>query len=167
MDKKDISIAEEILEILENNSKYTVEQIAVMVNRSVEEVKDIISKLENENVIAGYKTIVDWEKTPKETVTALIEVKVTPQRGEGFDKVAERIYRFPEVKACYLMSGGFDLTVIVEGKTMKEVALFVAEKLSTLESVLSTSTHFVLKKYKDKGTIFEKKQKDDREAVVL
>jgi len=167
MDKKDLSVTEEILEILENNSKYTIEQIAVMVNRSVEEVKEIISKLENENVIAGYKTIVDWDETPKETVTALIEVKVTPQRGEGFDKVAERISRYPQVKACYLMSGGFDLTVIIEGKSLREVANFVAEKLAPLESVVSTSTHFVLKKYKENGTIFEKAVTDDREVVVL
>ena len=158
---------EEILEILERNNRLSEEQIAVMLNKSVEEVRAAIKRLEEENVILGYTTVVNWEKTNKETVTALIEVKVTPQRGEGFDKVAERIYRYPEVKACYLMSGGFDLTVIVEGKTMKEVALFVAEKLAPLESVLSTATHFVLKKYKDKGTIFEEKEKDDREAVIL
>lgn len=158
---------EEILEILEKNNKISEEQIATMLNKSVEEVRAAIKKYEEENVILGYNTLVNWEKTNKETVTALIEVKVTPQRGQGFDKVAERIYRYPEVKACYLMSGGFDLTVIIEGKTMKEVALFVAEKLSPLDSVLSTATHFVLKKYKDKGTIFEEDQKDDREAVVL
>ncbi|MCX7922179.1 MAG: Lrp/AsnC family transcriptional regulator [Clostridia bacterium] len=158
---------EEILEILEKDSKLTVEQIATMLGKSVDEVRDAIKKYEDENVIVGYTTLVNWENTSKETVTALIEVKVTPQRGEGFDKVAERIYRYPEVKACYLMSGGFDLTVIVEGKTMKEVALFVAEKLAPLESVLSTGTHFVLKKYKDKGTIFEEKTKDDREAIIL
>jgi DNA-binding Lrp family transcriptional regulator len=158
---------EEILEILENNNKLSEEQIAVMLNKSVEEVRQAIKEYEEKNVIVGYNTLINWEKTNKEFVTALIEVRVTPQRGQGFDKVAERIYRYPEVKACYLMSGGFDLTVIVEGKTMKEVALFVAEKLSPLDSVLSTSTHFVLKKYKDKGTIFEDDQEDDREAVVL
>lgn len=158
---------EEILEILEKNNKLTEEQIAVMLGKSVEEIRAAIRKYEDENIILGYNTLINWEKTSKETVTALIEVKVTPQRGEGFDKVAERIYRYPQVKACYLMSGGFDLTVIIEGKTMKEVALFVAEKLAPLESVLSTSTHFVLKKYKDKGTIFGEKEKDDREAVVL
>lgn len=158
---------EEILEILEKNHRLTDEQIAVMLNKSVDEVKAAIKKYEEEKVIVGYSTLINWEKTSKDTVTALIEVKVTPQRGEGFDKVAERIYRFPEVKACYLMSGGFDLTVIVEGKTMKEVALFVAEKLAPLESVLSTGTHFVLKKYKDEGIVFEEKEKDDREAVVL
>ena len=157
----------EFLEILEKNSKYTNEQLAVMLNKSVEEVRAIIQKFEEENVILGYNTLINWEKTDKEKVTALIEVKVTPQRGEGFDKVAARIYRYPEVKACYLMSGGFDLTVIIEGSTMKEVALFVAEKLAPLESVLSTATHFVLKKYKDKGTIFEEKQKDDREVLFI
>lgn len=158
---------EEILEILEKNSKYSEEQIAVMTGKSVEEVAAAIKKYEADNTIVGYTTLVNWDNTDKESVTALIEVKVTPQRGEGFDKVAERIYRFPEVKACYLMSGGFDLTVIIEGKTMKEVALFVAEKLAPLESVLSTATHFVLKKYKDKGTIFEEKTRDDREAIFI
>lgn len=158
---------EEILEILENNSRLKCEDIAVMLGKSVEEVKEAIKKLEDEGVIVGYNTLINWEKTNREMVTALIEVKVTPQRGEGFDKVAERIHRFPEVKACYLMSGGFDLTVIVEGKNLKQVASFVAEKLAPLESVLSTSTHFVLKKYKDDGVIFEKKEKDDREAIVL
>lgn len=157
----------EILEILEKNNKYTEEQLAVMLNKTVEEVRSTVKKLEEENIILGYNTLINWEKTDKEKVTALIEVKVTPQRGEGFDKVAERIYRYPEVKACYLMSGGFDLTVIIEGATMKEVALFVAEKLAPLESVLSTATHFVLKKYKDKGTIFEEKQKDDREVLFI
>lgn len=158
---------DEILEILEKNSNYSKEQIAVMAEKTVEEVTEAIKKYEEENVIVGYTTLINWENTSKETITALIEVKVTPQRGEGFDKVAERIYRFPEVKACYLMSGGFDLTVIVEGKTMKEVALFVAEKLAVQESVLSCATHFVLKKYKDKGTIFEKKPVDDREAIFV
>ncbi|HOQ02079.1 MAG TPA: Lrp/AsnC family transcriptional regulator [Acetivibrio clariflavus] len=158
---------EEILEILEKNSKATCEEIAVMLNKSAEEVRQAIKKYEEEGIILGYTSMINWEKTSKESVVALIEVKVTPQRGQGFDKVAERIYKFPEVKACYLMSGGFDLTVIVEGKTMKEVALFVAEKLSPLESVLSTSTHFVLKKYKDNGVVFEKDYKDDREAVIL
>lgn len=158
---------EEILEILEKNSKYSEEEIAVMTGKPVEVVREAIKKYEEQNVIVGYTTLINWENTSKESVVALIEVKVTPQRGEGFDKVAERIYRFPEVKACYLMSGGFDLTVIIEGKTMKEVALFVAEKLAVQESVLSTATHFVLKKYKDKGSIFEEKPKDDREAIFI
>lgn len=158
---------EEILEILEKNSRYTEEQIAVMAGKSLEEVKEAIRKYEEENVIVGYTTLVNWEKTGRENVTALIEVRVTPQRGQGFDKVAEKIYKFPEVKACYLMSGSFDLTVIIEGKTIKEVALFVAEKLAPLESVISTATHFVLKKYKDKGTIFEENPQDDREVIFI
>ncbi len=158
---------EEILEILEKNARASVEEIALMLNKSVEEVKDTIKKLEEENVIVGYNTLINWDNSSKENVTALIEVRVTPQRGQGFDKVAERIYRYPQVKACYLMSGGFDLTVIIEGKDMKEVALFVAEKLAPLESVLSTATHFVLKKYKDDGVIFEDKNGDDREALIL
>ncbi|CDM67364.1 transcriptional regulator, AsnC family [Clostridium bornimense] len=158
---------EEILEILEKNSRYTDEQIAVMVGKSVEEVRDAIRDYEEKSIIAGYTTLVNWENTGKETVTALIEVKITPQRGEGFDKVAERIYKFPQVKACYLMSGGFDLTVIVEGKTMKEVAMFVSSKLAVQEHVLSTATHFVLKKYKDHGMMFKEKKLDDREAIFI
>lgn len=158
---------EEILEILERNSKYTAEELAAMTGKTVEEVKEAIKKYESNNVILGYPALINWEKTSKDSVIALIELKITPQRGEGFDKVAERIYRFPEVKACYLMSGGFDLTVIVEEKTMKEVALFVSEKLAPQEGVLSTATHFILKKYKDKGVIFEKKAKDDREAIMI
>ena len=158
---------EEILEILEKNSRFTEEQITVMLNKSAGEVRAAIKKFEEEGVILAYNTIINWEKTNRESVTALIEVKVTPQRGLGFDKVAERIYAYPEVKSCYLMSGGFDLTVIIEGKTMKEVALFVAEKLAVLENVTSTATHFVLKKYKDSGTVFEGKPKDDREVVFV
>ncbi len=158
---------EEILEILEKNGRASVEEIALMLDKSVEEVQAAIRKLEEDNVIVGYNTLINWEKSNKESVVALIEVKVTPQRGQGFDKVAERIYRYPQVKACYLMSGGFDLTVIIEGKNMKEVALFVAEKLAPLESVLSTATHFVLKKYKEEGVIFEEKSRDDREALIL
>ncbi len=158
---------EGLLEIIEQNSRISIEQLAVMLGKEAHEVAEAIEKYEKENVILGYNTLVNWEKTSKENVTALIEVKVTPQRGEGFDKVAERIFRYPEVKSCYLMSGGFDLTVIIEGRTMKEVALFVAEKLAPIESVLSTSTHFVLKKYKDKGVQFYERPEDDREAVVL
>ena len=158
---------EEILEVLEKNGRCTDEQIAVMLGKTVEEVREAIKDYEEKNIIAGYTTLINWENTGSETVTALIEVKITPQRGEGFDKVAERIYKFSEVKACYLMSGGFDLTVIVEGKTMKEVALFVSEKLAVQQYVLSTATHFVLKKYKDHGTIFKEKKIDDREAIFI
>lgn len=158
---------DEILEILEKNGRASEEEIAQMLNKSVEEVRGAIKKLEEENIIVGYNTLINWENSDKETVIALIEVKVIPQRGMGFDKIAERIYRYPQVKACYLMSGGFDLTVIIEGKSMKDVALFVAEKLATLDAVQSTSTHFVLRKYKEEGVIFEENGKDDREALIL
>ncbi len=157
----------EILEILEKDSRTSPEQIAAMTGRDVEEVKQMIKKLEEDNVIAGYTTVVNWEKTDAELVTALIEVKVTPSRGQGFEKVASRIYNFPEVKALYLMSGSFDFAVIIEGKTMKEVALFVAEKLAPIDSVMSTATHFVLKKYKNDGVILHDKLTDNREVITL
>ena len=159
---------EEILEVLEKNSRYTDQEIAVMTGKTVEEVREAIRDYEERSIIAGYTTLINWENTGRETVTALIEVQITPQRGVGFDKVAERIYKFPQVKACYLMSsGGFDLTVIVEGKTMKEVAMFVSDKLSIQEYVTVTATHFVLKKYKDNGTIFREKKTDDREMLFI
>lgn len=159
---------EEILEVLEKNSRYTDQEIAVMTGKTVEDVREAIRDYEERSIIAGYTTLINWENTGRETVTALIEVQITPQRGVGFDKVAERIYKFPQVKACYLMSsGGFDLTVIVEGKTMKEVAMFVSDKLSIQEYVTGTATHFVLKKYKDHGTIFREKKTDDREMLFI
>ena len=159
---------DEILEVLEKNSRYKDEEIATMTGKTVEEVREAIRDYEEKNIIAGYTTLINWENTGKETVTALIEVKITPQRGVGFNKVEERIYKFNEVKACYLMSsGGFDLTVIVEGKTMKEVALFVSEKLAIQEYVTGTATHFVLKKYKDHGRIFKEKKNESREAIFI
>lgn len=156
----------EILRLLENNSRLSADDIAVMIGKDVADVKAAITEMENAQVICGYNTLINWDHTDSnEVVTALIEVRVTPQRGEGFDKVAERIFQYSEVKSVYLMSGGFDFTVIIEGKTMKEVALFVAQKLAPLESVLSTATHFVLKKYKDYGVIFEEQKKDGRMIV--
>lgn len=156
----------DILELLQENSKYTARDIAAMLGLDIEAVQKDIEEMEKEQVICGYSALINWDKTDKkDIVTALIEVKVTPQRGEGFDRVAERIYKFKEVKALYLMSGGFDFTVIIEGKTMKEVALFVGQKLAPLESVLSTATHFVLKKYKDYGVIFEESKKDERMII--
>lgn len=157
----------EILELLEQDSKLTPEKIAVMLGRDAEEVRKAIKKCEDEKIIVKYKTLVNWEKTDRELVTALIEVKVTPKNGEGFDAVAEKIYSYPQVSAVYLMSGGYDLTVLIEGQTMKSVALFVAEKLATIDSVLSTATHFVLKKYKDAGVVFGGAEKDDRQVIVL
>ncbi|MBC7959853.1 MAG: Lrp/AsnC family transcriptional regulator [Vallitaleaceae bacterium] len=156
----------EILEAIEKNSKITSKDLSVMLGKSEVEIENEITALENEKVICGYNTLINWDKMDADKVTALIEVKVTPQRGEGFDKIAERIYRFKEVKSVYLMSGGFDLTVIIEGKTMKEVALFVGQKLAPLESVLSTATHFVLKKYKEHGIILDEEKRDERMVVT-
>lgn len=143
-----------VLALVEDDARLTKEKIAVMLDKEVGEIRDVITELENDGVILGYKAMVDWDKTEKEYVTALIELKVTPQRDKGFEKVAERISNYPEVKDMYLMSGAYDYCVIIEGKTMKQVALFVAEKLATIENVMSTSTHFVLRKYKNNGVAF-------------
>ena len=156
---------DKILKLLEEDSTLTPEELALMLSKEVGDVKKIIEGYEKDGVILGYKTIIDWDKTDREYVSALIEVKVTPQRDRGFNKIAEKIYNHPEVKSLYLMSGGFDFTVIIEEKTMKEVALFVANKLAPLDSVLSTSTHFVLKKYKDHGTVLEIPNSDERMVV--
>ena len=157
---------EDILALLEKDSRLTTNDLSIMLNIDEKIVADEVAKMIDENIICGFNTLINWDKTDKEFVTALIEVKVVPQRGEGFDKIAERIYKFPEVKAVYLMSGGFDLTVIIDGKNIKEIAYFVSDKLSPLESVLSTATHFVLKKYKDHGIIFEKDKHSDERMVV-
>jgi DNA-binding Lrp family transcriptional regulator len=157
---------EQLLYALENHSKRTVKDLAAMFGTSEDVISEELTQMEKERIICGYHALINWDKTNTDKVTALIEVRVTPQRGEGFDKIARRIYMFEEVKSVYLMSGGFDLTVIIEGATMKEVALFVGQKLAPLESVLSTATHFVLKKYKDYGVIFEEERKDERMAVT-
>ena len=142
-------------------------KIAQMLGMEEKEVADKIEKMEKENVIVGYKTIVNWDKTDKDVVVALIDLRITPQRGEGFDKVAERIYKYPQVKSLYLMSGAYDLSVTIEGKSMKEVALFVAQKLAPMDSIISTATHFVLKKYKEEGIVFEDDEKDTRQVITL
>ena len=157
----------ELLSILKNNCRLSVEEMAVMLGTTSDEVKNAMKEVDEKGIILSYNALIDWEKVDNQYVTAYIEVKVTPQRGEGFDKVAERIYQYPQVTACSLVSGGFDLFVVVEGRTMKEVALFVAEKLAPIDSVMSCATHFVLKTYKDSGVIFNKTYVDDREAVVL
>lgn len=158
---------ERILELLEKNSKLTPEQIAVMIDETPEAIAAAIRSFEKDKTIVGYRTMVNWEKTMKESVTALIEVKVTPQMGEGFDKIAKRIYQYDVVQSVYLMSGGFDLCVMIEGKTLKEVALFVSEKLAPMDSVLSTATAFVLKKYKDAGVVFHQDSGDERRMITL
>ena len=157
-----------ILDILEkSDKKLTNEQIAQMIGSNEQEVSDIIKGLEKDNAIVGYKTMINWEKTDREIVTAIIELRITPQRGEGFDKVAEKIYKYSQVKSLYLMSGSYDLCVIIEGQTMKDVALFVASKLAPMDNVLSTATSFVLKKYKDDGMIFYNDEEDSRQVITL
>ena len=157
---------DELLSILEKNSRIDFKELAVLLGVTEEQVLHEITKLEKENIIAAYHTLINWEKTDIEKVSALIEVKVTPQRGQGFDHIAERIYNYPEVKSVYLISGGYDLLVSLEEKSLIELAYYVSDKLSTLDSVLSTATHFILKKYKDHGTIINKTTKDEREMFT-
>lgn len=157
---------EKILTFLEKNSRINLGELAILLGMDEVSVANEIADMEKEHVICGYHTLIDWDKTSEEKLTALIEVKVTPQRGLGFDKVAERIYNYAEVDSVYLISGGFDFMVMIEGKTMRDVAQFVSDKLSPLDSVLSTATHFVLKKYKDHGTIMCDKPEDERMLIT-
>ena len=158
---------EELLAIIEKNSRIDLKELAVILGVEEIDVVNELAALEAEGIICGYHTMIDWEKTSIEKVTALIEVRITPQRGKGYDNIAERIYKYPDVNSVYLISGGYDLLVTVDGKTLKSVSSFVNEKLATIEGVLSTATHFILKKYKDHGTIFEKKTRDERMPVTL
>ena len=157
---------EELLSIIEKNSRIDIKELAVRLGVEEIDIANELEALERENIICGYHTLVDWEKTSVEKITALIEVRVTPQRGQGFDRIAERIYNYPEVKSVYLISGGFDLLVTLEERSLKEIAAFVSDKLSTMDSILSTGTHFILKKYKDHGTVLEKKHVDEREVIT-
>ena len=156
---------EELLSIIEKNSRIDIKELAVRLGCEEIDVVNELQKLEDERIICGYHTLVNWEKTSIDKVTALIEVKVTPQRGKGFDRIAARIYNYPEVRDVYLISGGFDLLVTLKEKSLKDIAMFVSEKLSTLDSIISTGTHFILKKYKDHGTIIDEHIRDEREVV--
>ncbi|MBL7120160.1 MAG: Lrp/AsnC family transcriptional regulator [Dehalococcoidia bacterium] len=156
-----------IFEILEKDARVTPEQIATMTGMSEAEVKSIIEEAEKDRIIVRYKTIINREKLGKEQVLALIEVRVQPQRDVGFDAVAERIYRFPQVRSAYLVSGGYDLAVLVAGKTMHEVAAFVSEKLAPLEGVQRTVTHFLLKRYKEDGEVLEGREEDKRLPLTM
>ncbi len=162
-----MEMREKILTFIEKNSRVDLKDLAVMLGTEEAVVANELAEMEEEHIICGYHTLIDWEKTSMEKVNALIEVRVTPQRGRGFDSVAERVYNYPEVNAVYLISGGYDLLVTLEGKTLREVAQFVSDKLSTLDSVLSTKTNFILKKYKDHGTIIAKPKEDERMLVSL
>ena len=156
-----------ILELLEKNGKASVEDLAEELNASKESVIKAIGELEADKVICGYSAIINWDKVTEEKCNALIEVKVMPQRGTGFDRIADRISRFDEVDSVYLLSGGYDFMVIINGKSMKEVSSFVFNKLATIDYVQSTATHFVLKKYKDHGVLLEDKKNDKRTKIVL
>ncbi len=157
---------EKILTFIEKNSRVDLEELAIILGVDKVTVMNELAAMEAEHIICGYHTIINWDKTGIEKVSAMIEVRVTPQRGMGFDKVAERIYNYPEVNSVYLISGGFDLMVTLEGKTLREVSQFVSEKLSTLDYVLSTKTNFILKKYKDHGTVITEPSKDERQLVT-
>ena len=158
---------QEIIDLLENDARLTPEDIAAMTGRPEEAIRSDIKKLEDEGIILKYSAIVNRERrTAGDTVSAIIEIQVAPAREHGFDRIAERIYRFPQVKTVQLMSGGYDLHVQVEGKNLKEVAFFVSEKLAPLEGVLSTRTHFVLKTYKENGTYYIDPKKDFREEIT-
>lgn len=157
---------EELLRVLEKNSRIDLKELAAMLDKSEVDIANEMADMENEGVICGYHTLINWDNTSDEKVTALIEVSVTPQTGQGFDAIAEKIFKYSEVRSVYLISGKYDLMVILEGKSLKEVSNFVSEKLSALDAVLSTATHFVLKKYKDHGTIFRTKTSDERELLT-
>jgi len=157
---------EQLLELLSQDARLTIPQLAAMTGEDEQAVTAAIREFEKKNVILGYKTVINWDKTAKESVTALIEVKITPQKGMGFDEIARQIYSHHQVESVYLMSGGFDLTVIITGRSMREVARFVAEQLAPMENVLSTGTHFILKKYKDYDVEFEPSEADKREAMM-
>ena len=157
---------EKILSVIEKNSRIDIEELAILLGEDETAIANEIADMEKEGVICGYHTLINWDKTNNEKGNALIEVRVTPQKGMGFDNIAERIYQFSEVNAVYLMSGSFDFTVFIEGRTMRDVAQFVSDKLAPMDSVLSTATHFVLKKYKDHGTILSAKKKDERQLIT-
>lgn len=157
---------EKILTFIEKNSRIDLKELAIVLGVDEASVVNELEQMEAEHIICGYHTIIDWDKVGIDKVTAMIEVRVTPQRGMGFDKVAERIYNYPEVNSVYLISGGFDLMVTIEGKTLREVSQFVSDKLSTLDSVLSTKTNFILKKYKDHGTVIAEQTKDERIQMI-
>jgi DNA-binding Lrp family transcriptional regulator len=159
---------DDILDLLQSDARLTAEEIAVMLKKDVKDVKKKIAQMEKDGIILKYAAVINHEKVAKtkEIVQAVIEIQVTPERERGFDGLAERIYKFPQVKSLYLMSGGYDLHVVIEGKTLKDVAFFVSEKLATLNGVKSTSTTFVLKKYKETGMVLVEGKEDQRQGVV-
>ena len=160
------SLEMELLSLLQQDCRLPLAKPATMTGKTMEEIAESIQSMETRGVILRYSPVINWDKTDRERVEAMIEVRVTPQRDQGFDAVAKRIYRFDEVKTVYLMSGAYDLLLLVEAPTLKDLAFFVSTKLSTLETVTGTATHFVLKRYKSEGIIFEKEKDDQRLAVM-
>ena len=156
---------ESLLDLLDKHGNLSIEEMATMLDRSSDEVAAELDEYKKAGIIVGNKLIINWHKTAREFVTALIEVKVTPQFGRGFDEIAERFYQYSQVKSVYLMSGGFDIALIIEGRTLTEVALFVAQKLAPMDTVISTATHFVLKKYKEDGLMLELPKHDERQVI--
>lgn len=159
-------LKEKILKIIEKNNKLTDEEVAVMLGVATEEVAVAVKELEADKIICGYHTLINWDKTGDDEVSAIIELRVNPQRGSGFDRIAEKVYQFPEVETVFLMSGGFDFMVQLKKAPMKEIALFVAKRLSVIDEVQSTTTHFVLKRYKDHGTLFVDEDEDKRMVLT-
>lgn len=167
MNEKDIyDMRMSILKAIEHDGRVDLNELGIRLGLDAADIANAMSDMEKEGIICGYQTLIDWDKTDDERVTALIEVRVTPQRGQGFDSIAERIYKYPEVDSVYLISGGFDLMVIMEGRSLKEVSQFVTNKLSALESVLSCATHFIMRKYKLNGTVLAKKHEDERMLIT-
>ncbi|NLT11142.1 MAG: Lrp/AsnC family transcriptional regulator [Clostridiaceae bacterium] len=157
----------ELLHILERNARISSQELAVMLGAEEAEIIHELDQLHAENIILGYSTVINWSKTQRESVTAMIEIRITPQRNKGFDQIACQLFRYPQVTSCYLMSGGFDLMLIIEDSTLREVASFISDKVAPIEGVLSTSTHFILKKYKSNGIVFDSKPEDNRETIIL
>lgn len=156
-----------ILELIENNADLTAKDIATMLEADIKEVEAALEQYKAEGIIVGKRTVINWQKTSREYVTAMIELKVSPQFGKGFDEIAERCYQYDQVKNVFLMSGGYDLALTVEGKTLTDVALFVSEKLAPMDQVLSTATHFVLRKYKEDGILLGGKAEDERRVMMF
>mgnify|MGYP001096075283 CR=1 FL=1 len=157
----------ELLHIIEKNARLSVSDIAIRMGETEDTVAAELQKLQNEGVILGFSSVVDWDKTERESVTAMIEIRITPQRNKGFNQIASQLYQYPQVTSCFLMSGGFDIMLMIEDSTLREVASFVSEKVAPIDGVVSTSTHFILKRYKSNGIIFDSVVEDDRETIVL
>ena len=158
---------DELLTLLEKDARLTPQQLATMLGRDEKDVVADIARYEDQHIILGYPALIDWTKTHDEIVTAMIEVRISPQRGDGFDRIAERIYQYEEVESLYLMSGAYDLAVTITGRSLREVAEFVHARLAIIEGVTGTATHFILKKYKEKNHVFEKLPEQEERVLFV